>query len=60
MFMSGLCYSQPCSNATLMTAAQTIMTGCSSDLQKENISTSIVTDAFGAYPTVRETLCLKT
>ena len=59
-FMSDLCYSEPCSNATLTQAASTILSGCASDLQGEHLSNSTVMDAFSAYPIVREVLCLKT
>lgn len=58
--MSDLCYMQPCSNETLDAAAQTIIAGCSSDLEKDGLSDSVVTEAFGAYPLVREILCTKT
>ena len=58
--MSQLCYSAPCSDDALNQAAQTIIAGCSADLQGENLSDYIVTTAFGTYPLVRELLCLKT
>jgi len=60
-FMSDLCYSSmTCSNTTLQNASQTILSGCSTDLQGEGLPTSVVTTAFGLYPLVREMLCLKT
>jgi len=60
-FMSDLCYNYPpCSNETLMMAAQTVIQGCSSDLQSDNIPDQVVSIAFSTYPTVREVLCLKT
>jgi len=59
-FMSDLCYGPACSNATLMTAASTILAGCAADLKNETLSNSTVTTAFSLYPLVREVLCLKT
>jgi len=59
-FMSDLCYSQPCSDATLSAAAQAVTAGCSSDLQQDGFSDSVVSNAFQAYPVVREILCTKT
>lgn len=59
-FMSELCYTQPCSNETLDTAAQAIIAGCSADLEQSGLPESVVTEAFGGYPLVREILCLKT
>jgi hypothetical protein len=58
--MTSLCYQQPCSNASLTQAADTIKQGCQADLQAGNLSTSVVDFAFNTYPTLRETLCLKT
>lgn len=58
--MSQLCYSQPCSNATLSAAAQAISTGCASDLQAGGLPNSTVQAAFSIYPTLREVLCTKT
>jgi hypothetical protein len=59
-FMSDLCYSQPCSNATLEAAAQAVITGCQSDLQDDGLSAGLVATAFMQYPLVREVLCTKT
>lgn len=59
-FMSSLCYNQPCSNATLAAAAETITTGCNSTLVAAKLPANIVSTVFSVYPTMRETLCLKT
>jgi hypothetical protein len=58
--MSELCYSQPCSDETLDAAAQAVLAGCSSDLESDGFSDSVVTTAFQQYPLVREILCTKT
>jgi hypothetical protein len=60
MFMSNLCYSQPCSSAALSAAAQTISAGCASDIAAAKLPNTTVSTAFGAYPVLREALCLKT
>jgi len=59
-FMSQLCYSQPCSDAALMSAAQTISTGCASDIKMGGLPNNTVEAAFSIYPTLREVLCTKT
>lgn len=59
-FMTDLCYKSPCSNATLMAAAQAITTGCAADLQTAKLPNTTVAAAFGIYPVLREVLCLKT
>lgn len=59
-FMTSLCYQQPCSNESLAQAASAIKTGCQADLQSGNLSPDVVDFAFNTYPTLRETLCLKT
>ncbi|ORY26046.1 hypothetical protein BCR39DRAFT_273539 [Naematelia encephala] len=59
-FMSDVCYSAACSNATLQQASTTILSGCASDLSGEGLPNSTVTTAFSTYPLVREILCLKT
>lgn len=59
-FMTELCYMQPCSNATLTQAAQTIEAGCASDLATSKVSNQTIATIFGLYPLIREVLCLKT
>ena len=60
MFMSSICYSSPCSNATLDTAMMTILNGCQSDIMNASVTNATVTNGFGYYPLVREVLCTKT
>lgn len=65
-FMSDVCYTTPCSNATLQAATATIAAGCSSSLSNvtgsssTNNSDSLVMDVLQVYPVIREVLCLKT
>ena len=60
-FMTDLCYvDSPCSNATLMEAANTISTGCATDIASAGLTNSTIDVAFGEYALVREVLCLKT
>jgi hypothetical protein len=59
-FMSDLCYKQPCSNETLMAAAQSIAAGCASDLAAGGLANTTVFAAFSSYAVLREVLCLKT
>lgn len=59
-WMTGLCSSQPCSNATLANVTQAIGSGCASDLAQYNITNSTLNDIISNYPLAREVLCLKT
>lgn len=58
--MSELCYTEPCSDENLNSAAEAVIAGCSSDLSGEGLDDNVVTTAFGAYPLIREILCTKT
>lgn len=58
--MSGLCYTQPCSNATLDAATTAISTGCASDLAAYGVNATEVQALMGLYPLAREVLCTKT
>ena len=59
-FMSQLCYNEPCTDDILNLASQRVTEGCSSDLQSDGFSDSVVMTAFQQYPLVREILCTKT
>lgn len=59
-YLTTVCSEDPCSNALLNSAAQQVLTGCSSDLSNFGIGNSEVLEAFGLYPLAREVACLKT
>lgn len=62
-WLSGVCAASPCSNSTLMAAAQNITTGCQNDLNNIGISSddaqNIVNTVLPFYPTIRKVACLK-
>lgn len=61
-WLTSVCGAAPCSNATLMAAAQNITSGCQSDLNNIGISSSdvqqIANSVLPLYPTVRKIACL--
>lgn len=59
-WLTNVCSSPKCSNATLAGVIQNITAGCASDLNITDTSiTSLTSTVEQFYPTVRQTLCLK-
>ena len=59
-WLADTCSMSPCSNTTLASTAQTLITGCQSDLSNAGLTNSTIEDIFGLYPLAREIACLKT
>ncbi|WWC63526.1 uncharacterized protein I303_106129 [Kwoniella dejecticola CBS 10117] len=59
-YLDAFCSAQPCSNATLTEATQTIINGCASDLSQFGVTNQTVEWAIAQYPLARDVLCLKT
>jgi hypothetical protein len=59
-WLADVCYTAPCTNATLTQAATTIISGCAADLTKYNVTNATIYDVVGQYPLAREVACLKT
>jgi len=63
-WLEQLCAAQPCSNATLISVATNITSGCQSDLSNQGVSQSaiqtIIQDLPQLYPVIRDVGCLKT
>lgn len=60
MYLVDVCNSAPCTNATLTSVANSIITGCTSDLANAKLSNATVLGIFGLYPLAREVACSKT
>ncbi|KAG1752936.1 hypothetical protein EDB19DRAFT_1670665 [Suillus lakei] len=62
-WMSGLCSQPACTNSTIQTVLEGVISGCSTELSSLGVttadSTAIVTSVQAAYPTVRQLMCLK-
>lgn len=59
-YLSTICSSEPCSNATLNSTASAVYQGCSTELEKYGISNQTLFDIINYYPLAREVACLKT
>lgn len=59
-WLDSICTSNPCSNSTLQNATQTILSQCSTDLQKFGLTNETVQIIVQSYPLAREVVCLKT
>ncbi|OWZ37184.1 hypothetical protein C356_04628 [Cryptococcus neoformans c45] len=59
-WLHSICTSNPCSNSTLQNATQTILSQCSTDLQKFGFTNKTVEVIVQSYPLAREVVCLKT
>lgn len=59
-WLESICTSNPCSNSTLQNATQTILSQCSTDLQKFGVTNETVKVIVQSYPLAREVVCLKT
>lgn len=54
------CASPGCSNSTITSLIGNITQGCSAELAKYNISSSLITTVAQQYPLAREVVCLRT
>lgn len=59
-YLVDLCAAEPCSQATIDDATETVTTACATDLNRFGVSTDIVEFIMNAYPTAREVACLST
>ncbi|KIR54717.1 hypothetical protein I315_02598 [Cryptococcus gattii Ru294] len=59
-WLDSICTSNPCSNSTLQNATQTILSQCSTDLQKFGVTNETIKVIVQSYPLAREVVCLKT
>lgn len=59
-WLNSICTSNPCSNSTLQNATQTILSQCSTDLQKFGVTNETIKVIVESYPLAREVVCLKT
>ncbi|ORX38299.1 hypothetical protein BD324DRAFT_620334 [Kockovaella imperatae] len=59
-YLSTICSSDPCTNTTLTSVADSIIQGCASDLTKFGVDNQTVRDMIDLYPLAREVVCLKT
>ncbi|WVO21351.1 uncharacterized protein IAS62_002659 [Cryptococcus decagattii] len=59
-WLDSICTSNPCSNSTLQNATQTVLSQCSTDLQKFGVTNETIKVIVQSYPLAREVVCLKT
>ncbi|KAH7888405.1 hypothetical protein F5I97DRAFT_692976 [Phlebopus sp. FC_14] len=62
-WLTGLCATGPCSNATLQAVVSNVTNGCSTELQSLGLGTSdsqsLTSIVESVYPTARQVVCLK-
>ncbi|WWD02170.1 hypothetical protein V865_000208 [Kwoniella europaea PYCC6329] len=58
-YLTNSCAADPCTDESLTNAANTIWTGCQTELGYLGITRDIVYEVFGSYSVQREISCLK-